>query len=272
MFDSIKGQPFLKMNGLGNDFVVLDARVRAWPRDAHILRWIADRHRGVGCDQIIVLEEATHADVMMRIYNVDASEAEGCGNATRCVAWLLAQEKGQRRVSIQVANRTLVCQVNDIQHITANMGQPSFEWQNIPLSHAMDTLHVPLSIDTAPDAVAVTVGNPHCVFFVNDVMALEIAALGPTVERHAFFPARTNVEFVQVIDRCTLRMRVWERGSGITQACGTAATATFAAAVRRGFVDQKASVIVDGGTLMFDWQHHGIDCTGPAALNYAGVF
>src|SRR6185312_14637655 len=254
---------FLKMHGLGNDFVVFDARGRRLAFDRQSARALADRRFGVGCDQVIVIGDgADGSDAAMRIYNSDGGEVESCGNASRCVARLLMEEKDTDRVVIDTPGGVLVCTDAGGGEVTVDMGAPRFDWRDIPLAKEVDTNR--FTVDGI-EAAAVNVGNPHCVLFDGDV-----AVLGPKLETHAMFPARTNVEVVTVRDRGHIRMRVWERGVGITSACGTGACASAVAAHRRGLTDAKVAVELDGGTLTIELRDGHMLMTGPATLAFKG--
>jgi len=264
---------FLKMHGLGNDFVVFDARNSGLKLDSALARAVADRRLGIGCDQVIVIEQARNgADAAMRIFNADGGEVESCGNAARCVASLLMEENDRDRVRLDTAGGLLACQACDGGMVSVDMGAPRFGWRDIPLAREADTKSFALAVNGETlDASAVNVGNPHCVLFGTNAEAAEIETLGPAIERHAMFPERTNVEFASAIGKDRLRMRVWERGVGITRACGTGAAATMAAARRRGLVGDKAEIVLDGGVLHFAWDGKGaIVMTGPAALSFKG--
>jgi diaminopimelate epimerase len=248
--------PFQKMHGLGNDFVVFDARRSVLPLDEASVRAIADRRTGIGCDQVIVLEHAkARGDVLMRVFNADGREVEACGNAARCVARVLMEEKDSWLAEIDSAGGLLRCTDAGHGRVTVDIGMPKLGWQEIPLSAPMDTNAIVLEMDgVALDAAAVSVGNPHCVLFAADAEKAPVSELGPRLERHAFFPERTNVEFVTVLDPETLRMRVWERGAGVTRACGTGACAAVVASTRRGLTQRNCEVILDGGTLSVEWR------------------
>jgi diaminopimelate epimerase len=268
--------PFRKMHGLGNDFAVFDARKQALALDAASARAIADRHFGVGCDQVIVIEQPKNgADAFMRIYNSDGGEVEQCGNATRCIGHLLMQETGKHDIVLETVGGLLRCSALG-SDVRVDMGVPKFGWRDIPMAQEFDTrdfkLHIPDSDLSPISASAVSVGNPHVVLFVDDADAAAVDEIGPNIETHPLFPERTNVEFVSLLGKDKLRMRVWERGAGITLACGTGACATMAAAVRRGLVGPKAQIVVDGGTLTLEWAGEGqpIYMTGPWALSYEG--
>jgi diaminopimelate epimerase len=265
---------FRKMHGLGNDFVVFDARNGSFALDEAAARAVADRRFGIGCDQVIVVERSANgADAGMRIYNADGGEVEACGNAARCVARLLLEEKGETSVRIDTPGGRLVCSDTGADAVTVDIGTPRFDWQDIPLSQRVDTRDFPLDIDGRLfDAAAVSVGNPHCVLFVTDAEHSPISEVGPKIEHHPLFPARTNVEFVSVVSPARLRMRVWERGVGITRACGTGACATAVAAHRRGLADRKVEILLDGGVLGIEWRASDdhILMTGAARLAYIG--
>jgi diaminopimelate epimerase len=268
---------FRKMHGLGNDFAVFDARKQALALDTAAARAIADRRFGIGCDQVIVIEKAQNgADAFMRVYNPDGSEAEGCGNATRCVGYLLMAETGKSDIALETTGGLLHCSAEG-EHVRVDMGVPRFGWRDIPLARETDTLSFPIEVPGSDlyaltIASAVNVGNPHVVLFVDDATKAPVAELGPKIEHHPLFPARTNVEFVSLTALNKLRMRVWERGAGITLACGTGACAAFVAAVRRGVVGHKAELVLDGGSLLMEWDGEGkpVFMTGPWSLSYTG--
>ena len=260
---------FIKMHGLGNDFVVVDARGASDPITPAVARLLGDRHRGVGFDQLVVIGQDTTADARVTFWNPDGSTAGACGNATRCVADLLMREGQRDAVALRSEFGLLPARRAEGGLVTVDMGVPVFDWQAIPLAEAADTLHLPLDGDPA----AASMGNPHCIFFVPDAEAVDLASFGPGIEHHPLFPQRCNVEVVQVIDRATLRARVWERGAGITQACGSGACALAAAAIRRGLCDRRVTVRLDGGALTLDWPDDGagIQMTGPVARVFDGV-
>jgi diaminopimelate epimerase len=262
---------FLKMHGLGNDFVVFDARklaLRLGPSEAKLL---ADRRLGVGCDQIIVIASAPGADAHMRILNSDGSEAEACGNAARCVARLLLEEMGGEEIRLDTKGGLLLCRDAGAGLVSVDMGAPALVWDKIPLSKPADTNGFALNVDGTPHLVsAVSMGNPHCVLFLEDAETAPVASLGPRIETHPMFPARTNVEFVGVVSRQRLRLRVWERGAGMTRACGSGACAAAVAAHRRGLTDEKIEVVLDGGVLAIELRDGRVLMTGPASLSFRG--
>ena len=261
---------FIKMHGLGNDFVVLDRRAGGEMPTAEVARRIADRRLGVGCDQLLVLLPSSRAAAFMRILNPDGSEAEACGNGTRCVGRLLMEESRADLVTIETVAGVLEVAA-DARSYTVDMGAPRFGWREIPLARPAETLGLDLIHGPLARPVAVNLGNPHAVFFVDDVGAIPLADLGPAIEHHGLFPERTNVEVVEVRDRRTLRVRVWERGAGITPACGSGACAALVAAVRLGRTGRTAEVVLDGGTLRIDWSEPGrVLMTGSAEISYRG--
>jgi diaminopimelate epimerase len=259
---------FTKMHGLGNDFVVLDTRTAPLPSvTAALARALADRRTGIGCDQLIVLEESPTADFRMRIYNADGGEVEACGNATRAVAILHGSP-----AQIETAAGILAVQPGE-GGAAVDMGEPRFEWDAIPLAYAMDTAALPVGWEELEQPAAVNVGNPHAVFFVDDCDAIELDRLGPQIERDPLFPERVNVNVATVQDRLNIRLRVWERGAGLTRACGTGACATAVAAIRRGLVGNEVTVTLPGGALLIEWGEDGrITMTGPATERFRGTF
>ena len=260
------------MHGLGNDFVVLDARVAPIHLSANQARAIADRRTGIGCDQIITLKPSDKADLFMRIQNSDGSEAEACGNAARCVALLTIRENDSDGALLETAVDTLHATTTSDGLIAIDMGVPRFSWQDIPLATPEDTLHVKLVRGSLSDPAAVNLGNPHVVFFVDDVSSVPIEKLGPSLETDPIFPKHANIGVASIIDpRGKIRLRVWERGAGLTPACGTGACAALVAAHRRGICDREAEVLLDGGTLYIRWQENDhIIMTGPATISFVG--
>ena len=259
---------FIKMHGLGNDFVVLDGRAGGVPSVTDSLaRAIANRRTGIGCDQLILIEPSADADVRMRIFNADGSEVSACGNATRAVAVLLG---GLTR--IETAAGVLIARPSDAG-IAVDMGHPRFGWEDIPLAYPMDTLRMPVGWEELENPVAVNVGNPHAVFFVPDCDAVELDRLGPLIEVDPLFPERVNVNVATVESRNSIRLRVWERGAGLTLACGTGACATAVAAMRRGLTDRTVTVTLPGGPLQITWgEDDRITMAGPASESFRGSF
>ena len=265
---------FLKMHGLGNDFVVFDARDGALALNSAQARALADRHFGIGCDTVVMIRPSgAQADASVLFYNADGSESEACFNASRCVARLLLDERGLARVKLSTKGGMLVCSDAGKGQVTVDMGEPRLDWQQVPLAVAADTINFPLDIGGASVPVsAVSMGNPHCVLFVPDAETAPVATLGPRIETLPFFPNRTNVEFAQVLDQGRIRMRVWERGVGVTLACGTGACATAVAAIRRGLTGRKVELVLDGGSLLVEWREEDghVLMTGPTAIPFRG--
>jgi diaminopimelate epimerase len=260
--------PFVKMHGLGNDFVVLDARRAPLPTlERHTRAALADRHGGIGCDQLIVLENSERADLRMRIFNPDGTEVDACGNATRAVGLLEGAP-----LQIETAGGVVTTRP-DGAGVTVDMGVPRFAWNAIPLAYPMDTDAMPVGWDDLAAPAAVNVGNPHVVFFVVDASAVPLAEVGPLIEHDRLFPAGVNVNVAQVTSGSAIRLRVWERGAGLTQACGTGACATAVAALRRKLVSSPVTVSLPGGELTIAWDGSGsVMMTGPASESFRGSF
>jgi len=256
--DHATGLPFMKMHGLGNDFVVLDARARAIQLSDGLVRAIADRHRGIGFDQLAVIYEAQDSDAQLMFYNADGTTSAACGNATRCIARHLMDESGKTALTL-ITERGRLLAVDSGGGLTSvNMGQPQLDWSDIPLAGPMDTLELP--IEGGPTATGM--GNPHCTFFVPDADAVDLARLGAQFEHHPLFPQRTNVQFASASGPDRLRMRVWERGVGVTMASGSSSCATAVAAARRGLTGRHVVIELDGGALEVDWREDGVWMTG----------
>lgn len=270
--------PFRKMNGLGNDFVVLDARARPLKIGAEEAQRIGDRSSGPGCDQVIVLEPSKTADVFMRIFNADGSEVGACGNAARCIALLLSEETGRGDVTIDTRGGLLQAAVESAGSITIDMGTPRFAWDEIPLAEPFhDTTCIELQIGPIDAPVlhspsVVNVGNPHAIFWVDDVAAHDLGRFGPLLENHPIFPERANISLAQVTSPSSLKLRTWERGAGLTKACGTAACAVAVAAARKKLTGRQVTVELPGGSLFIDWTTNGhILMRGPAELEFEGT-
>jgi diaminopimelate epimerase len=270
---------FRKMNGLGNDFVVLDARTRPVAISEDRARAIADRKTGIGCDQLIVLEPSGTADVRMRIWNNAGFEVESCGNASRCIADILFKEKGTSSATIDTLGGFLACKRAADGLVTVDMGAPRFGWRDIPLSEPFpDTRHIELQLGPidAPlihSPSVVNVGNPHCVFWVKDLDVVDLAKAGPMLEHHPLFPERANISLARVDDKDHIALKVWERGAGLTRACGTAACAAIAAAARIKLTGRKATVTLPGGDLAMEWRDSDdhILMTGAIAYEFEGT-
>jgi diaminopimelate epimerase len=273
------GTTFRKMNGLGNDFVVLDTRKQPLVLQAQAVQAIADRKQGIGCDQLIALEPSAKADVFMRIWNADGGEVGACGNAARCVAALVAEERGRSSVTLDTESGVLEATVNGDATVTVDMGAPKFDWQDIPLSEPFaDTRHIELQIGPIESPVlhspsVVNVGNPHCIFFVDDVDAYDLARFGPMLEHHPLFPERANISLAQITAPDAIKLRTWERGAGLTKACGTAACAAAVTAARLTRTGRKVKVTLPGGDLLVDWREADghILMTGPYSLDFEGT-
>jgi len=258
---------FVKMHGCGNDFVIFDDRSDATELSPDAVRRLADRHRGIGFDQLIRLQPATDASAVMEIHNPDGSKAGACGNAARCVADILMRETDCSAVTIRTVSGLLAAQKLPDGQIAVDMGVPRFDWRDLPLAKPSDTLHIPLPGDPA----GVSMGNPHATFFVKDLNSTDIASLGPRHELDPIFPDRANIGFAEVIDKATIRLRVWERGAGLTLACGSGACAALVNACRRGLVDKSARISVDGGELQITWRDDGhVEMAGPATHVFSG--
>ena len=269
----MSGLNFTKMHGLGNDFVIVDARARPVVIDDRRARALADRHTGIGCDQVIVIEPARNgtADAFMRIHNSDGAEVAACGNGTRCVASMIAGESGWKTVRIETLAGVLMAEIRDARTVTVDMGEPELDWHRIPLTSEQDTLKLDVAAGPLDSPTAVNMGNPHAVFFVDDAEAVDLGALGPGLEYHPMFPDRANIGVAQMLGDDRLRLRVWERGAGITLACGTGACAAAVAAHRRGLAGRKVEVMLDGGPLEIEWRADGhVLMTGPVAVSFSG--
>ena len=260
------GLPFMKMHGLGNDFVVLDARARRITVTPALARALGDRHRGVGFDQLALMTMVGDT-LHLTFYNSDGSLSAACGNATRCIARFVMQETGATTLHLTTERGSLEARDAGDGLTSVNMGQPQLDWREIPLAREMDTLMLP--IDGAPTATGM--GNPHCSFFVQDIAAIDIAAFGAAHEHHPLYPERTNVQVAEIIGPDHIRMRVWERGAGLTLASGSSSCAVAVAAARRGLTGRAVRIDLDGGTLHVDWREDGVWMTGPTAHVFTGT-
>ena len=259
---------FMKMHGLGNDFVVLDLRARDVVVTPELARAIGDRHRGVGFDQLATIEAgANGADAHLVFFNADGSTSAACGNATRCIARHLMDETSADALTLTTERGTLFARDQGNGITSINMGQPQLDWRDIPLARAMDTLELP--IEGAPTATGM--GNPHCTFFVDDADAVDLEARGAEIEHHPLYPQRTNVQFASVIGENHLRMRVWERGVGVTLASGSSSCATAVASARRGLTGRAVTIDLDGGRIEVDWRDDGVWMTGPTSHVFTGT-
>jgi diaminopimelate epimerase len=268
------GTNFIKMHGLGNDFVIFDGRQAAIRLSEGAVRAVADRRTGVGCDQLIVIENAEAgyaADAFMRIRNADGGEVEACGNAVRCVGSLIMDETGQNAATVATLAGSVRLERATDGRVTADMGAPVQDWAGIPLARETGTLHLDMSAGPLTDPVGVGIGNPHAVFFVDDVDHVALVELGPELEVHPLYPNRANIEVAQIIGPDLIRVRVWERGVGETRACGTGACAVLVAAHRRGLAGRKSVVQLDGGSLDIEWTTADhVLMTGAIATSFKG--
>ena len=265
--------PFNKMNGLGNDFVVIDARDRAFPLPPDAVARIADRHTGVGFDQLVLIEppRSLAADVFVRFINADGSEAGACGNGSRCAVAYLLDRLGGNYLTLETVSGILPARLGEDGLVTVDMGKARLGWQEIPLASEHDTLRTPIGVGPLDEATCTSMGNPHATFFVPDLDTIDLERLGPLVERHPYFPERVNVGVAQVIGPDRLRLRVWERGAGLTLACGSGACAALVAASRRGLTGRTAELVLERGSLTISWREDGhVLMTGPTATSFSG--
>ena len=261
------GLPFMKMHGLGNDFVVLDLRAGGEVPAAGVIARIADRNRGVGFDQLATIQDDEGADVRLRFWNADGSLSSACGNATRCIARHVMDQAGRDRLSLRTDHGVLLAEDAGNGLTRVNMGPPVLDWRAIPLAQDVDIDHLPID----GDPVATGMGNPHVTFFVEDAAAVDLAAFGPAMEHHPLYPQRTNVEVVQVVSSEEIILRIWERGTGPTLASGSCSCAAAVAAARRGLTGRRVTVNVPGGVLHIDWREDGVWMEGPTAHVFTGV-
>lgn len=265
---------FIKMHGLGNDFVIIDNTKENLRLTSNHIQHICNRHLGIGCDQLILTEDLIpRKTIKMRVFNSNGSKASACGNATRCIAFYAMQKYQINQINIQTANRILFARLNSNGNIEVNMGEASFKVEEIPLSSGSlnpKSLSFP-EFNLQEIGIAVNVGNPHVVFVTTDVDAVPLEKLGPLIEKHSYFPERINVEFIQILDKNTIKMRVWERGTGITTACGTGAMSSFAVAKELNLIDyNNVKILLEGGELLLHSQQNDIILEGPATLVFKG--
>ena len=272
-------RPFLKMNGLGNDFVVVEARAQPFEPTAEEVRAIADRETGIGCDQLISISGSTQADAFVRFWNADGEEVDACGNGSRCAALLLMQASDKLQITLETKSGLLSARRAGATKVTVDMGAPRLDWMQIPLAEDMDTARVELQVGPIDAPLfhtpgCVSMGNPHVVFFVDEAVDDDtVVRVGSLIEHHPLFPEGVNVGFAQVLAPDRIRLRVWERGAGLTKACGTGACAALVAAHRRGLTDRKATVVMDGGELTIEWRESDghVLMTGPVEVEFSGV-
>ncbi len=265
--------PFIKMHGLGNDFAIFDGRSQKIALSLEKIKLMADRRFGIGFDQTVVIEpsKTQGTDAYLRIYNADGSEVGACGNATRCIVKLLVEEAGKAEISLETKAGKLTGKKAGSK-VMVDMGKAHLDWQDIPLSYEKNTLSLPISEGGLKDPVGVSMGNPHAVFFVDNTEEVDLTTLGPKLEHHPLFPERANIGVASLATPDRLRLRVWERGAGLTQACGTGACAAGVAAVRRGLTGRRVTVVLDGGELLIEWRETDghVLMTGDAVEVYRG--
>ena len=276
----MEGLLFIKMHGLGNDFVIIDGRRISYDQplesliDGEASARIADRHRGIGCDQLILLAAPKNSDAQtfMHIRNADGSESSACGNATRCVAALLMDENGGDEAIIETNAGILIAEGAN-NGVRVDMGEPGLDWGDIPLAQDEDTLHLPLQASSVSDGAACSMGNPHATFFVDDIDALDLEKIGPVLEHDPIFPERANIGCAEIKGKNELRLRVWERGAGLTQACGTGACGTVVNGIRRGLLGRNVTCHLDGGTLEIEWREadNHVLMSGPVSVAFTGM-
>ena len=266
-------KPFIKMHGLGNDFVVIDSTKNQYTINKSSIQLISDRRFGVGCDQVIEMKPSAKEDIYMKIYNSDGTEAEACGNAARCVAGLLFASNQKKEVSIETVAGVLKAESEEDGLIKVDMGKPSFFWKDIPLSS--DISHISFEELSLINGLAVNMGNPHIVFFVKDINEVDINKVGPLVENSSYFPEKVNVEVCQIINKSKIKVAVWERGAGKTLACGTGACAALVAAYKNNLTDPTAEIVLNGGSLNITWNVNSdehVIMSGPIAVSFLGDF
>jgi diaminopimelate epimerase len=258
------------MHGCGNDFVVIDNRNQDLEFSNSEIKLICDRNYGIGCDQLVVISKGSHKDISAysRFWNSDGSVSNTCGNATRCIASILFGELNTEKVKVETPAGIIECVKTVKGLISVNVGTPKTDWKDIPLSRKISTLKLPF----AGSPTATNFGNPHCTFFVDDLNEIDIQDKGPTIENNSLFPEKTNVQFVQILDKTNIKMRVWERGAGVTLASGSSSCAAVVAGIRRGLLSDKVRVTLDGGTVEVEKRSNGVWLTGPVKYVFSGVY
>ena len=268
---SMQNIEFIKMHGLGNDFVIIDKRSKDIPITEDLIRKLSDRRTGAGCDQLITITNSKNeADVKIAIFNPSGDRAEACGNGTRCIARILFDENKNKDLLKIQSDYGILEAKKEGNDISVNMGEVSTVWDKIPLSSQMDTMDIPIFIKGYSNGVAVNVGNPHIVFFGESIGKTNLEEIGPSIENHKFFPNKTNVELVEIINSISIKMRVWERGVGETLACGSGACASVYAAWKKNLTDRKVEVILEKGSLFINIDNNKAIMTGPTEINYYG--
>ena len=266
MFRVEHAMHFTKMHGLGNDFMIIDVTREHVDDPTALALRLSDRRCGVGFDQLALVGKAEDADAALEFFNADGSPSAACGNATRCIARTLMDATGRPSVTLRTAQGLHACRDVGSGLTAVNMGKPVFSWRDIPLAQEVDAKNLPI----AGNPMALGMGNPHCVFFVRDIADINLSEIGPGIEHHPLFPERCNVEWVEILSRTSLRMRIWERGAGVTRASGSGSCASAVAAVSRDLTERQVSVVTDGGDLQIDWTDDGVWMTGPTVRVYEG--
>ena len=264
-------KPFIKMHGLGNDFVVLDSTKNQYNINKTSIQLIANRRFGVGCDQVIEMRHSDKEDIYMKIYNADGTEAAACGNAARCIAGLLFASSPKKEVSIETVAGVLKAKSEENGLIKVDMGKPKFFWKDIPLS--MNISDINFEELALKNGLAINIGNPHIVFFVKDLDAVDINRIGPLIENNSLFPEKVNVEICQLENRKKIKVLVWERGAGNTLACGSGACAALVAAYKNSLSEPQAEIVLDGGSLNITWNigsDEHVIMSGPIAVSFLG--
>ena len=271
-------RPFVRMNGAGNDFIVVNALETPFAPTAEQVRALAAREPGPGCDQLIAIEPSDRADAFMRVWNADGGQVETCGNALRCVGWLLMESTGKDSVVIDTLGGSTTASRAGGRRVRVDMGAPGLDWTQVPLAEEMDTRGVELQVGPIDAPLlhtpgAVSMGNPHVVFFTDRQDDAFVRGSGSLVEHHPLFPEGVNVGFANVLAPDRIRLRVWERGAGLTKACGTGACAALVAAARRGLTGRRAVIQADGGELEIDWDEENghVFMTGPVEIEGTGT-
>ena len=261
---------FTKMHGCGNDFVIIDNRNKQVQLNEDEIKLLCDRHYGIGCDQLVVISENNKDNVSTYalFWNSDGSVSATCGNATRCIASILFKETGKETLNIETPNGLIECRKKNSELISVNIGQPRIAWNEIPLSKEVSTLKLPIE----GNPTGTNFGNPHCTFFVDDLSKIDVQNKGPTVENNVLFPEKTNVQFVKVLDRTHIKLKVWERGSGITLASGSSSCAAVDAGIRREILDNRVKVELDGGVVEVEKKVTGMWLTGPTKHVFSGIY
>jgi len=272
------GRPFIKMHGLRNDIIIVDARRTPFNPSVGQIRKICDRRAGVGGDELLIVEPPTSSDnekniaAFVRIINTDGREVEACGNASRCIGWLLMKERHLESIVFRTLGGKLSCRLKGDKYVSVGMGRLRTAWHEIPISKEMDSLHLGIGAGPLQDPVGMNIGNPHAIFFVKDIHKIDLETYGPDLQHHAIFPEEANIGVAQMIDANTMKLAVWERPGALTTACGSGACAAVGAAIRRGLTDQrKVRVIMPAGNMEIEIDENAqVTMAGPIETCYAG--